>query len=130
MKTKLIIVLIIYSGIIFSQEKTTKDSQNIKVVTDSEPAYVKGEQQLYMDVLYNVKYPEEAIKKYVEGNVHLSFYVKTDSTVTNCIIISGVDKATDEAVSNYVKTLKFIPAKQNGVVVKMNTMYTFPVKAH
>ena len=129
MKNNILFFMLFFSSSIFSQEGT-KDKQNIEVVTDSEPAYIKGEQQLYLDVLYNVKYPAEAIKKYVEGNVTLSFDVKTDSTLINCVVITGIDKALDDAVVTYVKTLKFIPGKQNGTIIKMNAMYTFPVKAH
>jgi len=129
MTKKLIFCFTFFSCTIFAQEGVN-DKQNIKVVTDSEPAYVKGEQQLYVDVLYNTKYPEEAKKKYIEGNITLSFDVKSDSSIVNCMVITGLDKATDEAVMNYVKTLKFIPAKQNGILIKMNTIYTFPVKAH
>lgn len=119
--------LMIFTFVMFAQEK--KD-QNMKVVTDSEPLYPKGEQALYMEVMYKTKYPEEAIKKYVEGQVTLSFDVKTDSTVSNVIVISGVGNGVDEEVKKLVEKLKFAPAVQNGVRVKMNTMYTFPVKAH
>jgi TonB family protein len=106
------------------------DPQNKKVVTNSEPAYPKGEQALYTEVLYNLKYPEEAKKKYVEGEVMISFDVKPDSTVSNIIIISGVGNGVDEELKKYIEKLRFAPAIQNGKPVKMNTMYTFPVKAH
>lgn len=111
----------------FSQ---TADPQNRKVITDSEPAYPKGEQALYTEVMYTINYPEEAKKKFVQGEVTLSFDVKPDSTVANIIIISGVGNGVDEEVKKYIEKLKFAPAVQNGRTVKMNTMYTFPVKAH
>lgn len=129
MKIKLLLSFLVFSICTIAQEKTS-DAQNMKVETNNEPAYPKGEQQLYMDVLYNTKYPEDAIKKYAEGEITISFDVNIDSTITNCIVITGIDKALDEAVIKYLKTLKFIPAKQNGTIVKMSTMYTFPVKAH
>ena len=132
---KQFIFISITSLLVFSakaQETTKKgnDSQNMKVVTNSEPTYPKGEQALYSEIMYNLKYPEAAIKKYVEGEVMLSFDVKPDSTVTNVIIISGVGSGVDEAVKAYVSKLKFAPAIQSGMKIKMNTMYTFPVKAH
>jgi TonB family protein len=119
-------LMISYSS--FSQSKN--DTQNINVVTNSEPVYPKGDQELYMEVMNKTKYPEEAKKSYAEGEVTLSFDVKTDSTVSNVIIISGVGHGVDEEVKKLIEKLKFAPAIQNGKPVKMSTMYTFPVKAH
>lgn len=127
MKKNILLLLLIFFSIVgFSQA----DKQNIKVVTNSEPAYPKGDQELYNYVFSNINYSEEAKKKYLEGEVMLSFDVKTDSTVTNIIVISGVGFGVDEEVKRIVQKIKFLPAKQNGIVIKMNTMYTFPIKAH
>ncbi len=106
------------------------DKQNIKVVTNTEPSFPKGDNALYTYVLYNVKYSEEAKKKYLVGEVTLSFDVKPDSVVTNVVVISGVGYGVDEEVKRLIQTLKFSPGVQNGTIVKMSTMYTFPIKAH
>jgi periplasmic protein TonB len=108
----------------------TKDPQNIKVVASAEPSYPKGDNELYAYVMHNLKYPEETIRKYVEGEVSLSFDVKSDSTVSNVVLISGVGYGIDEELQKLIKTLKFNPGVQNGVPVRMSTMYSFPVKAH
>lgn len=125
-KQLLFIFLLLFSAMGFSQT----DKQNIKVVTNTEPVYPKGDNALYSYVLYNVNYSEEAKKKYIQGEVTVSFDVKTDSTVTNMLLISGVGHGVDEEVKKIIQALKFSPALQNGTPVKMNTMYTFPVKAH
>lgn len=106
------------------------DKQNMKVQTDSEPMYPKGDQALYTEILTTLHYPEEAVKKYVEGDITVSFDVKPDSTVNNILIIKGVGYGVDEELKKKLATLKFAPAVQNGMKVRMNTMYTFPVKAH
>lgn len=106
------------------------DKQNIKVVTNSEPSFPKGDNALYSYVYMNLKYSEESKSKYIVGEVTLSFDVKVDSTVTNATIISGVGYGVDEEVKKLIETLKFSPGVQNGTPIKMNTMYTFPVKAH
>ena len=105
-------------------------AQNIKVVTNTEPAFPKGDNALFTFVYMNLKYSDESKKKYVEGEVTLSFDVKADSSVTNTVIISGVGYGVDEEVKRLIQTLKFSPGFQNGTAIKMNTMYTFPVKAH
>jgi len=129
MKSLLIIIIgLLLGGETFAQAK--KDPQNIEMQATRDPEYPKGEQTLYQEVRMNLKYPEEAIKKYVEGSVTLSFDVKADSTIANCIIISGVGYGVDEAVKKYVEKLKFSPGKMNGMKVKMNVNMSFPVKAH
>lgn len=127
-KYLLICIFFLVCSIMNAQQKN--DPQNKKVITDSEPYYLKGEQALYNEVYSNTNYPEESKKKYIEGEVTLSFDVKTDSTVSNIVIISGVGNGVDEEVKKFVEKLKFVPAIQNGKPVKMNSIYTFPVKAH
>ncbi len=129
MKKSITLLFLLFSILSFAQQPA-KDKQNMKVLTDSEPAYPKGDNELYSYVLHNVSYPEESKKKYVEGEVTLSFDVKTDSTVSNVIVLSGVGYGVDQAVKTLVEKLKFAPAIQNGFPVKMNTTYSFPVKAH
>lgn len=104
--------------------------QNSKVLTNAEPSYPKGDNELYTYMYYNLKFTEEAKQKNVEGEVTLSFDVKTDSTTTNILVISGVGYGVDEEIKKIVSTLKFSPGVQNGIPVKMNTMYTLPIKAH
>jgi TonB family protein len=106
------------------------DKQNIAVVAEQEPFYPKGDMELYKYVLHAVKYSEEAKQKFVEGEVMLSFDVLPDSTVNNTNVISGVCCGINEEVQRVVKELKFAPAMQNGIKIRMNVMMNFPVKAH
>jgi protein TonB len=130
MKKLFLVANALLFSIICVAQQPAADKQNIKVVTNTEPSYPKGDNELYTYVLYNVKYSDEAKKKYIEGEVTISFDVKTDSTVSNILVISGVGYGVDEAVKNLVQKLKFSPGVQNGMPIKMNTMYSFPIKAH
>ncbi len=128
-KIFLVLISSVFSIIAFAQS-TIVDKQNSIVVTNTEPSYPKGDNELYMYIMYNVNYSEESKKKYIEGEVTLSFDVKADSTVSNIVLISGVGYGVDDEVKKLIQKSKFIPAVQNGFPVKMNTMYSFPVKAH
>ena len=121
-RTGLIFLLLLFSIV--------GTAQNNKPIADSEPTYPKGDNALYQKILMNIPYSDEAKNKYVQGEVMLSFDVMADSTVANVIIISGVGYGIDEEVKKLILSSKFNPGVQNGSVVKMNTMYTFPVKAH
>jgi TonB family protein len=104
--------------------------QNSKVVTNSEPSYPKGDNELYTYMYYNLKFTEEAKQKNIEGEVTVSFDVKTDSTTSNILILTGLGYGIDDEVKKIITQLKFSPGVQNGMPIKMNTMYTFPIKAH
>ena len=109
--------------------QTTPDKQNMQVSTQ-DAFYPKGEQALYTYIMYKTKYPQEAIVNYATGNVELSFDVMPDSTVKNVKIITDVGYGVGEAVKKMVEQLKFAPAIQMGMKVKMNLIMDFPVKAH
>ena len=127
----LFLSLIFVSIQFFAQKKDSiYDPQNMKVVTNQEAHYPKGEQWLYMHIMYDLKYSDESKKKYVEGEVTVKFDVNTDSTVTDCKIVGGVGYGIDEEIVKMLLKLHFAPAIQNGIRVKMNVMMTFPVKAH
>lgn len=128
-KNLIVVIFSLFSVSGFTQETKT-DKQNKQVVTDTEPTFPKGDNELYQYVLYNLSYSEESKKKYIEGEVTLSFDVKADSTVSNIMLISGVGYGIDDEVKKLIGKLKFLPGVQNGFPIKMNTMYSFPVKAH
>ena len=110
--------------------QTTGENQNMSVNTDREPSFIKGEIALYRLVAEGIEFSEEAKAKAISGEVMLSFDVMPDSTVKNTEVISGPGYGIDQAVKAYVEKLKFIPAQQNGVLVRMNLIMNFPVRAH
>ncbi|MES2140010.1 MAG: energy transducer TonB [Bacteroidota bacterium] len=128
-KNIVVIIFSVFCLSVFAQE-AKPDKQNKQVVTDTEPSFPKGDNELYQYVLYNLNYSDESKKKYVEGEVTISFDVKADSTVSNMVLISGVGYGIDDEVKKLIQKLKFIPGIQNGFPIKMNTMYSFPIKAH
>lgn len=129
-KMRILTFIFLLFSIYGYSQTTISDKQNSQVVTNTEPSFPKGDNELFRYVLYNLNYPEESKKKYIEGEVTLSFDVKADSTVSNIVLISGVGNGIDDEVKKLIQTLKFIPGVQSGFPVKMNTMYSFPVKAH
>jgi len=113
---------------LFSQDYS--DKQNMPVTTSREPFYPKGEKMLYQQVMYSIKYSEESKKKFIEGSVTMSFDVLPDSSVANVKIISDLGYGIGEEVKKLLQELKFAPAIQMGIPVRMNLMMDFPVKAH
>jgi protein TonB len=125
--------MLLISALCNAQTKKTdpqNDPQNMAIKTDQEPFFPKGEMELFNLVSNGITYSDSAKAKYVAGDVMLSFDVMPDSTISNVVVISGPGYGIDEAVKNYVQKLKFAPAIQSGVKVRMNLMMNFPVKAH
>jgi TonB family protein len=134
MKKYIVVYIVAFISQFIDAKAQTKepynDKQNIAVVTEQEPFYPKGDWELYKYVLNEVKYSDESKQKFIEGEVMLSFDVLPDSTISNTSVISGVCCGINEEVQRVVKTLKFAPAMQNGIKMRMNVMMNFPVKAH
>jgi len=134
MKKYIVVYIVAFISQFIDAKAQTKepynDKQNIAVVTEQEPFYPKGDWELYKYVLNEVKYSDEAKQKLIEGEVMLSFDVLPDSTISNTNVSSGVCCVINEEVQRVVKTLKFAPAMQNGIKMRMNVMMNFPVKAH
>ena len=128
-KIALLSVLSLFTFFANAQEKYN-DKQNFEVKTTQEAHYPAGEKVLYDYIFKNINYPEATKAAYLEGNVMVSFNVQADSSVTNTFVISGVESTIDSEVVRLLKELKFAPSVRNGLKVKMNLVYTFPVRAH
>lgn len=71
-------------------------------------------------------YPEIAKENGVQGRVTLQFTVGTDGSVSNVIVLRGVDASLDrEAVRIVSSSPKWTPGRQRERAVKVT--YTFPV---
>jgi len=71
-------------------------------------------------------YPEIAKENGVQGRVTLQFTVNTDGSVSNVIVLRGVDSSLDkEAVRIVSSSPKWTPGRQRERPVKVT--YTFPV---
>lgn len=126
-----IILLSVLSITAKAQSATDSTSnQNFKVSTDREAMFPGGDKELLMYVYKNAPYSEEAKAAYAEGTVLVSFFVNTDSTLSNFIVLSDTEPKCGPAVVEIMKSLKYIPAVQNGVAVRRQKMVSLTVRAH
>ena len=74
----------------------------------------------------NVKYPEEAHKKGVQGRVIASFVVEEDGSITNANIAKSVDPLLDAEALRVVNAMpNWTPGMQRGKAVRVK--YTIPI---
>ncbi len=131
MKTSLLILGFFVTLSCFSQENKDKkynDAQNMQVVLEQEAQYPGGIDALFKCFNDSLEFTEEAIKAKVHGDVVISFFVETDGSLSEIMVISKVGYGIDERIVNLLKPLKYIPSIQNGVKLRMNIILTVPIR--
>jgi TonB family protein len=113
------------------QDKSVRivETQEIEVYDHVEkmpqfPGGVKAMMQFLMD---NIKYPEEAQKKKIEGPVIVQFVVKADGSMTDPVIKRSLNKVCDDEALRVIKAMpKWTPGTdKDGKAVAVR--YTMPI---
>lgn len=94
---------------------------------EEKPKFQGGDANTFsMWVNSKLVYPEIAKENGIQGRVTLQFTVNTDGSVSNVIVLRGVDSSLDkEAVRIVSQSPKWTPGRQRERPVKVT--YTFPV---
>jgi TonB family protein len=98
---------------------TASDDEVFSIVEES--ASPKGGYPvLYEYIAKNIKYPQEARSKGVEGKVFIEFVVNVDGTLSDFVPVKGIGAGCDQEAIRVLQTssIAWIPGKQKGVSVK------------
>ncbi len=118
-----------------SQEETqtvkktvqSSDKEEIVKVAEVMPKFPGGEAALMKFLMENVRYPQEAKEKNVQGAVIAQFVVQADGSVGTVKIVKKVDPLLDAEAVRVLKSLpKFEPGKIDGKPVSV--WYTLPIQ--
>jgi len=111
---------------VVTQEKPSTEAPVFTVV-ETPPAYPGGQEALYKYMGENVKYPEEARLKGVQGTVFVTYIVETDGSVSNVKVLRGIGSGCDEEGVRVVSAMpKWSPGKQRGEAVRVQ--FNLPIK--
>jgi protein TonB len=89
--------------------------------------YPGGENALMRYISTNIKYPNKARKKGIEGVVYIKFIVNNLGEIEKCKIIKSVDPLLDNEAIRVVSEMgKWIPAEMDGE--KNSMSFTLPIK--
>ncbi|MFN3329266.1 MAG: energy transducer TonB [Fervidobacterium pennivorans] len=92
------------------------------MVVEKQPIFPGGEKALFKFIIKNVKYPEEARRKGVEGRVLVSFIIEKDGSISNIKLVQGIGYGCDEEALRVISKLpKFTPGKHSGFPVRVQT---------
>lgn len=103
------------------QDSTTDD--NIHLFVEEMPVFPGN---LNAWIYNNVRYPEAAKDKGIEGKVYIRFIIEKDGSVSNVKIIRGVSPELDNEAKEVITSMpKWSPGMQNNLPVRVS--YTVPV---
>lgn len=95
-------------------------------VVEDMPDFVGGLDGLMSYLSKNIKYPEAAIKKNIQGRVIIQFIVRKDGKVSNPEVIRSVSPELDAEALRVVSAMpNWAPGRQKGKLVSVR--YTVPI---
>jgi periplasmic protein TonB len=115
-------VLLAMSVLVFGQG-------NFKVVKQQQAHYPGGDTALQVYFNKHVHYSQDAYDHRAYGYVQLSFDVNADSTLSDIVILKGMDYGISEEVLRIFRPIKFAPAVSNNVAYRSNVIVSVNVKA-
>lgn len=111
---------------VMQSDPGTPDNPIFEVV-EHMPEFTGGGMPALMEYLgKNIKYPEAAMKKGIQGRGIVQFVVEKDGSITNVKILRGVDPELDKEAVRVVSAMpKWKPGTQRGEAVRVR--FTVPV---
>ena len=110
----------------FKLTNESVDENGVYMKCDQMPMYPGGMQELMKYLQKNIKYPDEAKKKGIQGRVIVQFIVEKDGNIKDTKVIRGVDSSLDNEALRVINAMpKWEPGKHNGEAVSVK--YTVPV---
>ncbi|MFY0593051.1 TonB family protein [Roseivirga sp.] len=95
------------------------DSDQVFMVVEQSPEFPGGMKAYHKYLKENLKYPEEAKRMGIEGNVYVSFIVQETGELTDFELVRSVGAGCgDEALRVLMEGPNWTPGQQGGKTVK------------
>ncbi|CAN5395416.1 energy transducer TonB [soil metagenome] len=109
------------------KEAAGEDPNQIFLVVEQPPEFPGGNQALMTFIAKNMRYPAQARRMQIEGQVYVSFVVDADGRINDIQVIKGIGAGCDEEAKRVVGLLPpWKPGKQRGRPVRVK--FTLPLK--
>ena len=114
-----LMMLVLFFSFTTSTAQTKKNDMVFDVV-EVMPQYPGGQIAMLKYLMENIKYPEQAMKKGIQGRVAVSFIVEKDGSISNVRPILSVHPLLNKEAVRVVESMpKWTPGKQNGKPVRV-----------
>lgn len=102
-------------------------SKRVYEQVDQMPAYPGGHEAMVKFLVENVKYPEDALKKNIQGTVFVSFIVRNTGKITDVKVLKGIGSGCDEEA---VRVVKLMPAWTPGKMKDkpVDVIFNLPIR--
>ena len=102
------------------------DNDTVYQIVEEMPEFPGGAEAMMKSIAGNIKYPEAAIDKNIEGRVFVSFVIEKDGSVSNVKVLRGIGGGCDEEAARVISSMpKWKPGKQKGKPVRVS--YQIPI---
>ena len=124
LKVALMMLVLLFS--FMTSTAQTKKNDMVFDVVEVMPQYPGGQIAMMKYIMENMKYPEQAMKKGIQGRVTVSFIIEKDGSISNVSPIHSVHPLLDKEAVRVVKSMpKWSPGKHNGKPVRVR--FNLPV---
>ena len=79
---------------------------------------IPGGWEAFPYILSKLKYPEDAVRESIQGEVRLRYVVEQSGHITNVEIVQNVGGGCPQEVTRVLRSLDWIPAIRNGMAVR------------
>jgi len=90
------------------------------------PTYPGGSKALEAFIAQNLRYPEEALRNGIEGNVQVAYEVNEDGKVIRARVLRGIGYGCDEEALRLVRLLRYEGVRNRHVHV--TTRFTLVIR--
>ncbi|MDR2915649.1 MAG: energy transducer TonB [Tannerella sp.] len=90
---------------ILTGPKTDPSDPTLYLIAEHMPEFPGGEVALFIYISKQLKYPENAAKRGIEGRVSCTFIVEKDGSVSNAKVVHPVDPDLDEEAIRVISAL-------------------------
>lgn len=121
------------SGGTSEQGTGTGDNAALYTILDVYPRYPGGDQARLYYLRTHIRYPEDAMKKGIQGVVMIVFVIEADGSVSNIQVTKSIGGGCDEEAARVTRVMPlWEPGKRNGrpvrVLVRMPIVFRIPGK--
>ena len=124
LKVALMMLVLLFS--FMTSTAQTKKNDMLFSVVEVMPQYPGGQIAMLKYIMENIKYPEQAMKKGIQGRVAVSFIVEKDGSISDVKPVLSVHPLLNKEAVRVVKSMpKWSPGKHNGKPVRVR--FNLPV---
>ena len=128
---RFIFLFFLLLGVFFLNSSLQAQCKEVLKSAEQMPEPVGGLKAFYDYISANLRYPEEARSKKIEGRVHVTFVVGTDGSISNVQVSKGLGSGCDEEAIRLIQGApRWNAGRQGGspVCVEITRPITFAIK--